>query len=61
MEQVPHGSRCDEGRGVVLLAMMAVVGALLRGMSGGSAHGGGGTCAGAQVSGGVYDPDVCGL
>jgi hypothetical protein len=31
MEQVPHGSKHDKGRGTVLLAVMAVVGALQRG------------------------------
>jgi hypothetical protein len=37
MEQVPRGSRCDGGEGgLVLLAMMAV-GALQRGVGGGSA------------------------
>jgi hypothetical protein len=30
-------------------------------MGGGSAHGGGHACWGARVSGGVNDPDVCGL
>jgi hypothetical protein len=46
----------------VLLAMMAMVGALQRGCGGGgSAHGGGHACRGARVSGGVNDLDVCGL
>jgi hypothetical protein len=42
---------------MVLLVVMAVVGALQKGGVGGdgSAH------AGARVSGGVDDPDVCGL
>jgi hypothetical protein len=31
MEQVPRGSKHDNGRGTVLLAVMAVVGALQRG------------------------------
>jgi hypothetical protein len=51
-------------RGVVLLAVM-VVGALQKGggaWCGGSAHGGEHACGeGARVSGGVDDPDVCGL
>jgi hypothetical protein len=58
MEQVPHGSRRDKGRGdLVLPATMAAVGALQRGwaavvrckggMGGGaSAHGGGHACGG---------------
>jgi hypothetical protein len=38
MEQVPHGSRRDKGRGdLVLPATMAAVGALQRGVGGGSA------------------------
>jgi hypothetical protein len=57
--------------GTVLLVVMAAVGALQRGVGGGSAlqKGSGavvvrmeaGTRAGARVSGGVNDPDVCGL
>jgi hypothetical protein len=31
MEQVPRGSKHDKGRGTVLLAVMAAVGALKRG------------------------------
>jgi hypothetical protein len=61
MEQVTRGNKCDGG-GMVLLAVMAVVGALQRGsgavvvrMEAGHA------CGGARVSGGVNDPDVCGL
>jgi hypothetical protein len=72
MEQVLRGSRRDKGRGdLVLPATMAAVGALQRGVGGGSAlqRGRGavvvrmeaGTRAGARVSGGVDDPDVCGL
>jgi hypothetical protein len=71
MEQVTQGSRCDKGKGGLLPATMAVVGALQRGVGGGSAlqRGRGavvvrmeaGTRAGACVSGGVDDPDVCGL
>jgi hypothetical protein len=38
-----------------------MVGALQRGVGGGSAHGGEARMQGAQVSGGVDDPDVCGL
>jgi hypothetical protein len=46
----------------VLLAMIAAVGALQRGCGGGgSAHGDGARMQGAWVSGGVNDPDVCGL
>jgi hypothetical protein len=37
MEQVPRGSRCDEGEGGLLPATMVAVGALQRGMVGGSA------------------------
>jgi hypothetical protein len=47
MEQVTRGSRCDKGKGrTVLPAMMAAVGALQRGVGGGSAHGGGHACVG---------------
>jgi hypothetical protein len=74
MEQGTRGSRCD-GEGMVLLAMTAAVGALQRGVGGGSALQKGGRGAvvggearvwgawvwGAQVSGGVNDPNVCGL
>jgi hypothetical protein len=59
MEQVTRANRCDGG-GMMLPAMM-VVGALQRGMGGGSVHGGGAHVRGARVSGGVNDPDVCGL
>jgi hypothetical protein len=46
----------------VLPAMMAAVGALQRGAWGGvSVYGGGARMQGAWVSGGVNDPDVCGL
>jgi hypothetical protein len=51
--------RRREGSGVA--GDDGAMGALLRGMCGGSAHGGGDTCVGAHVSGGAYDPDVCGL
>jgi hypothetical protein len=46
----------------VLLTIM-VVGVLQRGCvdGGSSAHGGGSRMRGARVSGGVNDPDVCGL
>jgi hypothetical protein len=38
MEQVPHGSRRDKGRGDLMLpATMAAVGALQKGVGGGSA------------------------
>jgi hypothetical protein len=73
MEQVLRGSRCDKGKGgLVLPAMMAAVGALQRGRGAvvrckrgcGVAvvrmevgH----ACKGARVRGGVNDPDVCGL
>jgi hypothetical protein len=43
MEQVTRGNKCDGG-GMVLLAVMAVVGALQRGSGG--AHGGGHACGG---------------
>jgi hypothetical protein len=47
MEQVTRGSRCNKGKGrTVLPAMMAAVGALQRGVGGGSAHGGGHACEG---------------
>jgi hypothetical protein len=46
VEQVPRDSKHDKGRGTVLLAVMAAVGALQRGWGGGSAHGGGHTCEG---------------
>jgi hypothetical protein len=46
MEQVTRGSRCDKGKGAVLLAVMVAVGALQRGVGGGSAHGGGHACGG---------------
>jgi hypothetical protein len=57
MEQVLRGSGCDKGRGdLVLPATMAAVGALQRGVGGGSAlqrgvgggsaHGGGHACGG---------------
>jgi hypothetical protein len=60
-----------EGKGGLVPAMMAAVGALQRGwaavvrckggMGGGaSAHGGGHACGG-MGCGGVVDPDVCGL
>jgi hypothetical protein len=70
MEQVTRGSRCGGG-GLVLMAVMAVTGALQRGMGGGGAlqrGSGWWWCAwrrarvrGARVSGGVNDPDVYGL
>jgi hypothetical protein len=43
MEQGTRGSRCDGG-GMVLLVVMVAVGALQRGVGGGSAHGGGHAC-----------------
>jgi hypothetical protein len=57
MEQVPRATR----GGGLLPATMAVVGALQRGVGGGSAHGGGARMRGARVGGGVDDPDVCRL
>jgi hypothetical protein len=56
MEQVTRGSRCDgvaggNGGGCAAKGVWG----------GGSAHGGGHACEGARVSGGVDDPDVCGL
>jgi hypothetical protein len=53
-----------QGKGGLLPATMAVVGALQRGVGGGTAvvvRMEAGTRAGARVSGGVNDPDVCGL
>jgi hypothetical protein len=71
MEQVLRGSKRDGGEGGLVLATMVAVGALQRGVVGGSALQRGcgavvvrmeaGTRAGARVSGGVDDPDVCGL
>jgi hypothetical protein len=56
---VLRGSRCDKGKGGLLPATM-VVGVLQKGawvaVVGGRAH-----VRGARVSGGVNDPDVCGL
>jgi hypothetical protein len=59
---VPLGSRCDGGEGVVLPVMMATEGALQRG------HGAvvlqmeaGHACKEVRLSGGVNNPDVCGL
>jgi hypothetical protein len=76
MEQVTQGNKCDGG-GMVLLAVMVEVGAEIhpeitnyrfprtlaaKGAWGGaSAHGGRARVRGARVSGGVNDPDVCGL
>jgi hypothetical protein len=40
---------------------MAAVGALQRGVGGGSMHGGGARVQGARVSGGVDNPNVCGF
>jgi hypothetical protein len=60
MEQVTRGSRCDGGEGgMVLLAVMATVGVLQREC--GAVVGGGARMRGARMSGGVNDPDVCGL
>ena len=52
--------RQGEG-GLVLPAMMVVVGALQRGSGAVVVRMEAGTRAGARVSGGVNDPDVCGL
>jgi hypothetical protein len=68
MEQVPRGSRCDKGRGLVA-GEDGGGGCAAKGVDGGSvlqrgcgAVVGGGACIrGARVSGGVNDPDVCGL
>jgi hypothetical protein len=47
MEQVTQGNKCDKGWGTMLLAIMAAVSALQRGVGGGaSAHGGGHACGG---------------
>jgi hypothetical protein len=62
MEQVPCGSRCDGGEGGPVADDDDGGGCAAKGMwGGGSAHGGGARVRGAQVSGGVNDPDVCGL
>jgi hypothetical protein len=62
MEQVPRGSKCNGGEGgTVLLVVMAAVGALQRGSGAVVVRMEVGTRAGARVSGGVNDPDVCGL
>jgi hypothetical protein len=58
-EQVTRESRRDGGG--VVLAVMAVVGALQRGSGAVVVRMEAGTRAGARVSGGVNDPDVCGL
>jgi hypothetical protein len=50
-----------EGSGLVLMAVMAAVGAQQRGMGDGSAHGGGACMQGAHVSIGVDDLDVYGI
>jgi hypothetical protein len=51
-----------QGEGGRVPAMMVVAGALQKGGVGsGSAHGGGALVHGARVSGGVNDPNVCGL
>lgn len=55
-QQTRHG----EG-GTVLLAVMAAVGALQRGHGAVVVRMEAGTRGGARVSGGVDDPDVCGL
>jgi hypothetical protein len=60
MEQVTRGSRCDKGKGGLLPATMAV-GALQKGAWVVVVRMEAGTRAGARVSGGVDDPDVCGL
>jgi hypothetical protein len=60
MEQVTRGSRCDGG-GMVLLAVMAAVGALQRGHGAVVVRMEAGMCAWAWVSGGVDDPDICGI
>jgi hypothetical protein len=57
---VLRDSGCDKGWGTVLLVEMAV-GALQRGHGAVVVRMEAGTHAGAWVSGGVDDPDVCGL
>jgi hypothetical protein len=60
LEQVLRGSRCDKMRGTMLLVVM-VVGALQRGCGRVVCMDAGTRAGGARVSGGVDDPDVCGL
>jgi hypothetical protein len=57
MEQVTRGSRCDGRDGVAGGGGCAAKGK----WGGGGAHGGEARVRGARVSGGVNDPDVCGL
>jgi hypothetical protein len=61
MQQVPRDSRCDKGWGAVA-GNDGGSGCTSKGAWGGDgAHVGGHACGGARVSGGVNDPDVCGL
>jgi hypothetical protein len=62
MEKMPRGSRCDMGRGPIA-DDDGGSGCTVKGAwGGGSAHGCGAHVRGvAWVSGGVNDPDVCGL
>jgi hypothetical protein len=61
MEQVPHGSRRDMGRGAIAGDNGGGGCAAKGAWGGGNAHGGGARVRGARVSGGVDDPNVCGL
>jgi hypothetical protein len=60
MEQVTRGSRCDKGKGACCRRRWRWV-RCKGGWGSGSAHGGGAHVRGARVSGGVNDPDACGL
>jgi hypothetical protein len=62
MLQVTRDSRCEGGEGgMVLPVMMVAVGALQKGCGAAVVRMEAGTRAGSRVSGGVNDPDVCGL
>jgi hypothetical protein len=62
MEQVTRDSKHDKGRGDGVAGGDGGGGCAAKGGCGdGSARGGGHVCRGAWVSGGVNDPDVCGL
>jgi hypothetical protein len=61
MEQVLRGSRCDKDKGAIA-GGDGGGGCAAKGVwGGGSLHGGGARVRGAQMGGGVNDPDVCGL
>jgi hypothetical protein len=61
MEQVTRGNKCDGGRDGVAGGNGGSVCAAKGAWGGGSAYGGRARVRGARVSGGVNDPDVCGL